>query len=163
MYVEDGLEPALNIDRDSFRETDVHYQAMRAHVWELLRKKIFPEFKSRSKKLRDERHETHVSQYQELFAEKLSKLSAPLAGKIKLGPVIEAEAEISTWIGVDGSNVIVDRAKWEAFAERNNITGETQERFFRVLQVLISSEVLSEANVEEADALLDALAIAIQD
>lgn len=60
VYVEDGLEPALNIDRDSFRETDVHYQAMRAYIWDLLRTKIFPDFKSRSKKFSDAHKATEV-------------------------------------------------------------------------------------------------------
>lgn len=43
IYVEDGLESALNIDRDSFIETHVHYLAMRAYMWSILRNKILPD------------------------------------------------------------------------------------------------------------------------
>ncbi len=161
IYVEDGLEPALNIDRDSFRETDVHFQAMRAHVWELLRTKIFPEFKSRSKKFREENQAALATTLQTRFEEKLSKLSAPLTGKIEFKSV--SEPAISTWIGTDGINLILDKAKWETFSSANEISSEAEERFFRLLQVLVSSEVLSEINVEEADTLLEALALAVKD
>jgi hypothetical protein len=33
IYVDEGLEPALNIDRNSFRETDLHYLKLRDIVW----------------------------------------------------------------------------------------------------------------------------------
>src|ERR1017187_5877425 len=161
LYVEDGLEPALNIDRDSFRETDVHYQAMRAYVWDLLRTKIFPEFKSRSKKFSDEHKNAAATVLQKSFEEKLSKLSAPLAEGIKFGSV--TDPAISSWIGVDGSSLNIDKKKWEVFVESNGFSKEAQARFLRILRVLISSEVLSDTNPEETNALLEALAAAVQD
>lgn len=36
IYVEEGLEQALSVDRNSFRETDAHYVALQEHIWELL-------------------------------------------------------------------------------------------------------------------------------
>ena len=36
IYVEEGLEAALNIDRNSFRETDLHYLALQENVFEIL-------------------------------------------------------------------------------------------------------------------------------
>ena len=36
IYVEEGLENALNIDRNSFRETDLHYLAVQNKVFEIL-------------------------------------------------------------------------------------------------------------------------------
>jgi hypothetical protein len=36
IYVEEGLERALNVDRNSFRETDAHYLALQRHLWELI-------------------------------------------------------------------------------------------------------------------------------
>mgnify|MGYP001149791857 CR=1 FL=1 len=33
IYVDEGLEEALNIDRNSFRETDLHYLKLQAIVW----------------------------------------------------------------------------------------------------------------------------------
>jgi hypothetical protein len=161
IYVEDGLEPALNIDRDSFRETDVHYQAMRAYVWDLLRTKIFPEFKSRSKKFREEHQAASEATIEKLFDEKLSKLSAPITGKIVFKTV--SEPTLSTWIGIDGTNLIVDKSKWETFLQTNTISGDAAKRFLKLLRVLISSEVLSDLNPEEAENLLEALAVAVQD
>lgn len=36
IYVEEGLERALNVDRNSFRETDEHYTALQQHIWNVL-------------------------------------------------------------------------------------------------------------------------------
>ena len=36
IYVEHGLDRALNVDRNSFRETDAHYQALQQQLWNLL-------------------------------------------------------------------------------------------------------------------------------
>ena len=42
IYVEDGLESALNIDRDSFNENDEHYFILRREVHCKLREEVFP-------------------------------------------------------------------------------------------------------------------------
>jgi hypothetical protein len=36
IYVEAGLERALNVNRNSFRETDPHYIALQQHLWKIL-------------------------------------------------------------------------------------------------------------------------------
>lgn len=36
LYVEEGLERALNVDRNSFRQTDAHYVAVQEHLWKAL-------------------------------------------------------------------------------------------------------------------------------
>lgn len=36
IYVDHGLDRALNVDRNSFRETDAHYQALQGELWKLL-------------------------------------------------------------------------------------------------------------------------------
>lgn len=36
IYVEEGLERALNVDRNSFRETDAHYLALQQHLSKIL-------------------------------------------------------------------------------------------------------------------------------
>jgi len=35
IYIEEGLERALSVDRNSFRETDAHYLALQEHLWKL--------------------------------------------------------------------------------------------------------------------------------
>ena len=40
IYVEHGLEEALNIDRNSFKESNVHYKMLQKYVYELMSKKI---------------------------------------------------------------------------------------------------------------------------
>lgn len=36
IYVEEGLERALNVDRNSFRETDAHYVELQRHIFEVI-------------------------------------------------------------------------------------------------------------------------------
>jgi hypothetical protein len=36
VYVQAGLEHALNVNRNSFRETDAHYLALQQHLWKIL-------------------------------------------------------------------------------------------------------------------------------
>jgi len=36
VYIEEGLERALNVDRNSFRETDAHYIALQGRLWKLI-------------------------------------------------------------------------------------------------------------------------------
>lgn len=36
IYVEEGLERALNVDRNSFRETDAHYVQLQRHIFEII-------------------------------------------------------------------------------------------------------------------------------
>ena len=36
IYVDEGLERALNVDRNSFRETDAHYIALQEHLWRVV-------------------------------------------------------------------------------------------------------------------------------
>jgi hypothetical protein len=77
VFVEVGLEDALNIDRDSFRETDVHYQALRAYIWDTLRSDVFPDFKSRQKKFSQERRNEERSQLEDQLDERISGLATP--------------------------------------------------------------------------------------
>ena len=47
IYIEEGLEQALNVDRRSFRETDPHYLMLQQHIWQeisaILQKSIDPQ------------------------------------------------------------------------------------------------------------------------
>ncbi len=36
IYIDEGLERALSVDRNSFRETDAHYVALQEHLWKLI-------------------------------------------------------------------------------------------------------------------------------
>ena len=83
IFVKDGLEPALNIDRDSFRETDVHFQAMRAFIWSTLRDQVFPDFKSRAKTYRDKDRDVRRGEAVTIFREALLQLPSPLLDGIE--------------------------------------------------------------------------------
>ena len=55
IFVEQGLEEALNIDRNSFNETHSHYLALQTYLWSYLLDKpgVFNDIRSRSKVRRD--------------------------------------------------------------------------------------------------------------
>jgi hypothetical protein len=163
VFVEEGLEPALNIDRDSFRETDVHYQALRAYIWQTLREKVFPEFKSRQNQYRKTRQRQAQTDYQKRFNLVTLELPAPITGETEYVKTSLTQPVISTWIGVSQSGLIFQKDKWERFAEDRGLkTEEAQQRFIRVLTVLVSNEMLSDLTEDEAEPFLQALAVAVE-
>jgi len=161
IYVDEGLEPALNIDRDSFRETDVHYQAMRMHIWEVLQTEVFPGIKSRAADFRQKKRNKIQRVQIEKFTEAVLQLPAPLVDTAEIKRDITPS--ISDWIEVDESKLIIDKAKWDEFAEKNDVSkNETRDRFLRVLSVLVSSELLTDLTQDEVNTLLQALALAVR-
>jgi hypothetical protein len=161
LFIDEGLEPALNIDRDSFRETDVHYQALRAFIWDFLRQTVFPEFKSRGALFRNERREDYRLATLEQLSNALSVLPSPVNPEPAV--VERVKPTIGTWISVNNSKLLLQRDDWEGFIEENTLAGvETQKRFLRVLAVLASSEILQELTDEEIGPLLRAIAAAVQ-
>lgn len=56
IFVDEGLEEALNIDRDSFNEHDEHYKKLQSFLHEKL-DKVFNEISGISRKLSEERHD----------------------------------------------------------------------------------------------------------
>lgn len=163
IYVEDGLESALNIDRDSFKETDVHYQALRAFLWDKLRTKVFPDFKLRQKNFSNEKRTQERNIQEEKFTEKLLQLPAPLlVEKEKYTTHIETPT-VSTWIEADEKSLNFEKTNWKRFIDETELTSqEAKDRFIRVLKVLISNELLIEMTEEEIEPLLQALAVAVQ-
>lgn len=161
IYVDEGLEPALNIDRDSFRETDVHYQAMRAHVWQLLREQVFPDFKARQKQYKNQQKSKERSSQDKKFHRAILQLPAPLTEPVDI--VKSRNIETGKFIVVTRTNLLVNKEKFETLIEDMQLSGvEAKQRFFRVLTVLASNEMLQELTDEELERLVRALAVAVQ-
>lgn len=160
IFVEEGLEPALNIDRDSFRETDVHYQAMRAYIWDALRTKIFPEFKSRGKEYRQAKKHKASAAHFEKFNDALLMLPAAIIEQPEFAKSVTPS--ISTWIEIAGSKLRIEKKFWEEFASKHDLKNDAKDRFLRVLAVLASSEMLINLTEDEAEPFLVALAVAVQ-
>lgn len=161
VYVDEGLEPALNIDRDSFRETDVHYQALRGYIWELLRNQVFPDFKLRQKEYKEVTKLAGQSAQQQRFEQAVLQLPAPLTGEVQKSRL--SGAALGRFVVTAGKDLVVDKGRWEALASEVQLTSrDAEERFFRVLTVLASNEMLQTLTDEELEALLRALAVAVQ-
>jgi hypothetical protein len=160
IFVDEGLEPALNIDRDSFRETDVHYQAMRAYVWDLLRKQVFPDFKQRANALRKEKQRGVQAAHRQRFVNALLELPSPVIGKAKF---TSADIDEERLFEIDGDTLVFNKKKWEEFCSENEIfSDEVKERFLRVVAVLAASELLVDSTGDEVVSLLRAIAVAVQ-
>ncbi|MBL8803153.1 MAG: ATP-binding protein [Planctomycetes bacterium] len=86
IYVKEGLESALNIDRSSFRETDPHYLAIRAHLWHLLQTKIFPTQKSRQNVVKVRRDAERLESDEKELAEALTDAPARIGAR----PIVAA-------------------------------------------------------------------------
>jgi len=159
IFVLDGLEPALNIDRDSFRETDVHYQAMRGYIWSVLREQVFPDFKSRAKAYRVLNSKTVQANEAEEFRDAILQLPSPLLEPAKLAKLPFTGSPIS----VVGGMLEINSHWWASFREQHALNNqELAERFLRVLTVLIASDLLDPLTDEDLLPILSALAIAIR-
>ncbi|MFX1297368.1 MAG: hypothetical protein ACFFD2_21245, partial [Promethearchaeota archaeon] len=163
IFVEDGLEDALNIDRDSFRETDVHYQAMRGYIWSKLRYEVFPDFKRRQKEFSEERKTKERSELEYILDKAISELPTPIHfGEVREEDILE-NPTISNWIEVNEKSLIFLKQKWNEFKSDSGLTNkDAQERFIRVIKVLVSDEYLIGMPEEEVETTLYALAIAVQ-
>ncbi len=70
VYVEDGLEDAMNVNRNSFTVTHPHYRRLRSYIHNKLHKEVFTKFRSRyierreaTKLIRDFERQTKVKEY----------------------------------------------------------------------------------------------------
>jgi len=81
VFVNEGLEDALNVDRDSFNRFHPEFRALQQYVHKLLRERVFPEvykkLSGRSAERESEREASRVSALQEL-------LSTSLGAKVKV-------------------------------------------------------------------------------
>ncbi len=159
IFVSEGLEPALNIDRDSFRETDVHYQALKAHVWDILRSQVFPEFKSRQKAYTTKRRQREQKESEKQFVAALNDLPAPLAEETVYehvpGGMVAAFRQSK-------ASLHVDTVQLRELASELELSKDAQERLTKVLRVLISSELLTDAPDDDFQMILRALALAVK-
>ena len=93
IYVKEGLESALNIDRSSFRETDSHYLAIRAHLWNLLQTEVFPAQKSRQNVVKLQRDAQRVEADENELASALAGAPAPIGARPIIAPSKKKAAE----------------------------------------------------------------------
>jgi len=78
IFVDQGLEEALNIDRNSFNETHSHYLALQQYLWDYLSKKpgVFNDIRSRSKTRRDQIRSEEADQELAKFADAVRSRAA---------------------------------------------------------------------------------------
>jgi len=67
IFVEEGLEDALNVDRDSFNRFHPEFKALQAHVHEVLHKQVFPAVYEKLKERSEERASLKTSGHEESF------------------------------------------------------------------------------------------------
>jgi hypothetical protein len=92
----------------------------------------------------------------------IGDLPAPAMGKIKQVQSIDSPS-LSDWIDVTEDDFLILSTQWEKFTQQTSLSKNVdQERFLRILRVLLSSEMLIDLTKEEANQLLHAIAIAIQ-
>jgi hypothetical protein len=158
VFVDEGLESALNIDRDSFRETDVHYQTLKAYIWDRLRSEVFPEFKSRQKSFRERRQQRTQRQLEKQFGDALDELPAPVTDEMVLDDT--KQSDMLSALKRSKAALHVDALVWNSLVAELELTKEAQERLQRILRVLVSSELITDISEEDFPAILRALGIA---
>ncbi len=99
IYVNAGLESALNIDRDSFNEMDPHFVKLKGIIHTLLEKKVFPNAgrsqRKRSQKTQEDRESQKQATIQSLIRQELGNNYTLTSTNEKPLPLtIDTDAEI---------------------------------------------------------------------
>jgi hypothetical protein len=152
IIVTEGLESALNIDRDSFRETDVHYQVIRAYVWNTLRNVVFPDFKRRQKVFRQSQGAVVENAAEESFRVAV----AELPGSTAMPPPGQAVRfdDIAERLNVATGDI-------EMIVQEYELTVDAARRFKRVLTALAASELFTDSPGSDLLPLYRAIAAGI--
>ncbi|CAN5647445.1 hypothetical protein BH10BAC5_BH10BAC5_22870 [soil metagenome] len=73
IYVEEGLESALNIDRDSFNENDEHYYILKEQIHKYLSEIVFPTISSFQRKRNIAKREINKENYLTYYKSNLNR------------------------------------------------------------------------------------------
>ena len=91
IYVEEGLESAINIDRDSFNEMHPHFLKLKEITHNLLRTKIFPEAdrgqRERSQKMRGNKENKTLESLKTLIRQELGDNYTPTSTAGNIFPI----------------------------------------------------------------------------
>ncbi len=182
VYVGAGLESALNIDRASFRETDPHYLTLRAKIWELLRERVFPDFKSRQAEFRRNRKKQEADERERALRnalrdapEDVDGLAKPLAseprrvrrrsssGAVELRTVTLNPDDPQNIVRIESGEVLIDPTALRKAEKGSKLNKDGRERLLRVCAVLAAYSGWSDLTHRQAEELLAALAIAVRE
>jgi len=118
IYVEDGLEDALNVDRDSFNEMHPHYISLQDILHEKLHDEVFPKVIKGIAERRGFRQERQRREYEEQFSRLVSDvLKRPY--QIEL-----SEARVTDRVVIDddrGKITVDNTAPWPRRQDRRDI------------------------------------------
>lgn len=185
IYVKDGLESALNIDRSSFRETDPHYLAIRAYLWNVLQKTVFPLQKSAQKTVKAQKDEAKQEEDEKVLEKALKGAPAGVGSRPTVSPKPPAPARgrstektpgpkearkpktvkpghYQTIVVVAKGQAQVDRDELEEAAKLFGLKKDAKTRLLRVAGVLAAYDVWDSLSPEQARGLFHALAAAVR-
>lgn len=83
LFIQQGFEDALNIDRDSFNELHPHYIRAQSYIHSLLHELVFPETWSEEKKRNKERRDQAAKVIESSFVERYRKTTGDKLQSIK--------------------------------------------------------------------------------
>ena len=117
IYVSEGLEDALNIDRDSFNKFHPQYKALQRYTHNILQTSIFPkvykQIEVRSEKRADEKQEAHQQHLKEV-------LKAHAGATVNLKRTLPADDEPSVQVTETAGGYTLNLPPQEALKTRKN-------------------------------------------
>ena len=117
IYVSEGLEDALNIDRDSFNKFHPQYKALQRYTHNILQTSIFPkvykQIEVRSEKRADEKQEAHQQHLKEV-------LKAHTGATVNLKRTLPADDEPSVQVTETARGYTLNLPPQEALKTRKN-------------------------------------------
>jgi hypothetical protein len=93
IFIKEGFEDALNIDRDGFNELHAHYQRVRAYFHSFLHGSVFPKTWDEESKRNSERRNRKSAQRQSQYASAFKDITGTGLGQVKLVTRNSADAQ----------------------------------------------------------------------
>ncbi|MBX7096685.1 MAG: ATP-binding protein [Myxococcaceae bacterium] len=181
LYVKDGLESALNIDRSSFRETDPHYLAIRAQLWNLLRTTVFPGQKSRQNIIKTQKDAARLASDEQALSAALSKAPAQIGVKPRSSSQSRSNSKQSPsrpathsvpdrktvslyqqLVTVVDGQAHISKTELDRVSMTYGLKKDGRRRLLRVATALAAYDIWDSVSAEEAAGLFDALAAAVR-
>jgi hypothetical protein len=111
LFIDQGFEDALNIDRDSFNELNPHYIRVQSYVHALLHERIFPETWSEEKTRNEARRKRQGEESESTFIDTFEKVTGDNYATIQRTAERSAENKRKKPQGEEPSPVSFNRPK----------------------------------------------------
>jgi hypothetical protein len=143
IFVEIGLENALNIDRNSFNETHPHYQELQFQLHKFIKEEVVNDIRERSKRRR-------IREKEEQIEKELDNLSKNIKNNwnIKVSFEIEQSTQNRLYLFIKNENKLIFFTKTKGWAKSE------KERLFQMKTLITFTLIKNFSELVKADEVI---------